>query len=411
MRSPETPPIVAPTGKVFVLTVSLFALWGLGHWLYQTLYPSFVSAFALTGLPLTLTQRANSVVYFFGALPAAYLARRLSSKAAILIGLAALAIGVFTFYPAAVSSMYGYFLFAIALMSVGWIMLEVTANPLAAHLGPPKYFIWRLNLAQSFYPVGALVGMAIGHWLVSHQRVMPRSIDAFAITHPYILLGAAIIVLAFLFEEIRIPSLPGERIKQASSGALIGLLRQPLFIFAIIAQAASIVAMIGTWSADALSFVDALPGRPAGLLGNGLTWVVIAFTIGRFTGTVLMRWVDPALLLGIFAMCGIAAISTAIITGGALSAFAIIAASFFASIAWPTVLGLAIEHTGALIKPATALIAMGGAAGGVAQQIVMTTWIPPTPHLGLMMPTLGFAVIAGYALLIWGKRHFSTPQL
>lgn len=411
MRSTDTHPIVPTAGKVFTLTVSLFALWGLGHWLYQTLLPTFVSAFGLSGLPLTLTQRANSVVYFLGALPAAYLARRLSSKAAILIGLAALAIGAFTFYPAAVSSSYAYFLFAVTLMSIGWIMLEVTANPMAAHLGPPKHFIWRLNLAQSFYPVGALVGMAIGHWLVSHQRVMPGSNDALAIAHPYILMGGAIIVLAFLFEEVRFPALPGERIKPASSGGLIGLLQQPLFLLAMIAQAASIIVMVGAWSTDALSFANALPGRPSGFLGHVLTWVVIAFAIGRFTGTVLMRWIDPALLLGIFAMSGIAATSTAMMAGGTISAYAILAASFCASIAWPTVLGLAIEHTGALIKPATALVAMGGAAGGVAQQIVMTTWPAPTPQLGLMLPSLGFAVIAGYALLTWSKRHFADASV
>lgn len=403
MRSPETP-FSAPSGVVVLLIASLFALWGLGHWLYQALLPPFVATFALSGVPLTMTQSAHSVVYFFGALPAAFLARRLSSKAAILIGLGAIAIGALMFYPAAVTRLYGYFLFAVAIMAAGWIILEVTANPLAANLGGPQHFVQHLNLAQSFYPVGALGGMAIGQWLLTHQRAIPGSNEALAIAHPYILLGAGVVVLAFLFEGVRLPPLPHERVRLRSTGTTAALLRQPLFLFAILAQAFSVTALVGTWSADALSFFNALPGRPSGFFGNGLTWVLIAFAIGRFTGSLLMRRIAPVLVLAGFATCGVVCCLIAAASGGLTAALAVIVSAFCLSITWPTILGLGIEHTGAMMKPATALIAMGGAAGGVLHQTITGLWPPASAQFGLLLPAFSFAVIGGFALLTWHKR-------
>jgi FHS family L-fucose permease-like MFS transporter len=381
----------------FALTVSLFALWGMGHWLYQELVPQFARRFHLGSEELAGTQSVYSVVYFFGALPAALFARRFGGKIAILAGLGAIGIGSFLLYPATQALSYQYFMLAVTVMACGWVALEVAGNPLAASLGPPERFVWRLNLAQSFYPVGAFVGMVIGVWLVASREILPDPTHAAAIAHPYIVLGIVVLLLAYLFEEVRFPHLPDDRIKGGSAIAIGRLFKQHKFLFALAAQALAIMVQVCVWSPEVRSLVDALPGRPGGMFGNSLVWMLIALGAGRFAGTAIMRKIAPATVLAAFSVGGIACALLASVSSGMTAAAAVLVASFFVSITWPTILGLAICDSGASMKPATALLCMAGAAGGVLHQIVRVAL--PFAMLQLVLTVFCFAGILAFALM------------
>jgi FHS family L-fucose permease-like MFS transporter len=387
------------TAAAFALTVSLFALWGLGHWFYEALVPQFARAFDLAGYKLALTQSLYSIVYFVGAIPAALFARRLGGKIAILAGLGAIAVGAFTLYPAAEMQLYAYFLVAIMVMAAGWVLLEIAANPLAASLGPDVTFVWRLNFAQSFYPVGALAGMAVGHWVLNANLTMPDGKHTVAITHPYIVLGAGVLLIAFLFEEMRFPTLPGDRVKGGVKAAFRRLFVSRRILFAVAAQAFSVMALVGSWTPQIRgAFLDTLPDLPPGLSGNSMAMVIAALAAGRFAGTALMGKIEPATLLAIFAAGGIAASLVGAAGDGWFAAAALLTSSFFLSITWPTILGLAIEGTGSLMKPATALICMGGAAGGVAHQFIETAWPFASAHTAMLLPAVAYGGVLAFAL-------------
>jgi FHS family L-fucose permease-like MFS transporter len=132
---------------VLIVIFGVFVLWGIGHRLYETLVPEFAQAFSLNSSQLVLTQSLYDLVYFVLAVPAAIYARTFGSKATIIFGLGSWSVGAFLFYPAALQHAFLFFLFAAAVMSCGYIFLEIAANSVVAQLGPPQTATLRLNFA------------------------------------------------------------------------------------------------------------------------------------------------------------------------------------------------------------------------------------------------------------------------
>ena len=140
-----------------MLITSLFFLWALGVNLNDILIPHLKKALDLTDFQSSLIQTAFFGGYFLAALPAGWLMRRVGYKRGILTGLMICATGTLLFLPAAATREYGFFLLALFVMACGQCFLEVAANPYVTMLGPPETAAWRLNTAQAFNSVGALV--------------------------------------------------------------------------------------------------------------------------------------------------------------------------------------------------------------------------------------------------------------
>src|SRR6202044_3056089 len=145
-----------------VLVTSLFFLWALGVNLNDILIPHLKKAFGLTVFQSSLIQSAFFGGYFLASLPAGWLMERIGYKKGILIGLIICASGALLFIPASYIRLYGFFLFALFVMACGQSFLEVAANPYVTILGPPESSERRLNTAQSFNAVGALITPTIG---------------------------------------------------------------------------------------------------------------------------------------------------------------------------------------------------------------------------------------------------------
>src|ERR1700704_719505 len=145
-----------------ILVTSLFFLWAFGVNLNDILIPHLKKAFRLTDFRSSLIQTAFFGGYFLAALPAGWLMEKIGYKRGILVGLLTCAVGALLFIPAASIGLYGFFLFALFVMACGQGVLEVAANPYVTILGPPESSERRLNLAQSFNAVGAVVTPIIG---------------------------------------------------------------------------------------------------------------------------------------------------------------------------------------------------------------------------------------------------------
>src|ERR1700752_1008510 len=146
----------------FALVTSLFFLWAFGVNLNDILIPHLKKAFHLSDFRSSLVQTAVFGGYFFAALPAGWLMEKIGYKRGILVGLLTCATGALLFIPAASVRLYGFFLFALFVMACGQGVLEVAANPYVTILGPPESSERRLNLAQSFNSVGAVVTPIVG---------------------------------------------------------------------------------------------------------------------------------------------------------------------------------------------------------------------------------------------------------
>jgi len=397
MLAPKPASTVTGYTAAFVLTLSLFAVWGMGQQLSGVLLPKIAEPLHLRGFEVTLSQNVPSMIYMICAIPAALYATRLGYKAAILFGLGCVVLGCFTLYPAVAIQAHGYFLIAMTTMALGWVFLDVAANPLAASLGPDDRFVWRLNLAQAVFPVGTIVAIVSEKWLLGTHVIWGAKFTLSA-AHPLILLGAAVLLIAWLFEDKRFPPVAIERTSGGEGVALWSLLSDRLVLFAMAAQAFGIILLITNGGIGGHYLTTAFHVDESGPLGDVWFWAALIYATGRLAGCALMRFVSPVRLLAIFAIAGLACSLIAAVSWTMISGFAVLANQFFASIMWPTILGLAIRGRGPLTKLATALVCMGGAIGTNVYVAMTTAWPSVPTHMGMLIPALCCVAVFGFAL-------------
>ena len=98
MSTSKTGSTVPSFTAALLLTLSLFALWGMGQQLSGVLLPKIAEPLHLKGYEVILTPYISGFVYVICALPAALYAMRLGYKAAVLFGLGCITLGCFTLY-------------------------------------------------------------------------------------------------------------------------------------------------------------------------------------------------------------------------------------------------------------------------------------------------------------------------
>ena len=393
MRADKTTSYAA----ALVLTFSVFALLGLGHRLYDLLVGNFARLFTLDQSQLSLTRGIYSLVYILSAIPMALVARKLGYKAIIGFGLGFVALGAFLLYPASEQHAFGYFLSAAAVMSCGWIAIEVGGNPLVMEFGLPQTAVFRLNLAQSLYPLGAIAGILIGQRLIAGNLVIPAAHTHWAIIHPYILIGVGVAMVALLAIDLRFPLVATLRNAGSVKSEFRSLLGSRRFVFALVAQFFCIVCLCGSWFQTERFFLTSFWEQRA-IVGQLFLWAMIAFAAGRIVGTVLMLWVRPERLLAAFCALGAMTVFAAGQLPPAPGIAALIGSSFFLSILWPTITGLAIRGIGPKMKLATALLCIAGSMGGVFFGQLQAFWQPPTLALAAAIPACCYLVVLTYAV-------------
>src|SRR5437879_11645371 len=168
----------------FVLITSLFFLWAFGVNLNDILIPRFKLAFGLTDFQSSFIQVAFFGGYFLAAFPAGRVMEKIGYKKGILAGLFLCATGAVLFLPASSSRVYGFFLFALFVMACGQSFLEVAANPYVTILGPTASAERRLNFAQSFNAVGAVLSPILGRsYILTGVEYAPAQIAAMSQAH------------------------------------------------------------------------------------------------------------------------------------------------------------------------------------------------------------------------------------
>src|SRR5436309_8619406 len=301
-----------------VLIVSLFFLWGMANNLNDPLIKHFKKLFTLSDFGSGLVQSAFYLGYFLFAIPAALFMQRFSYKAAVILGLALYGAGALLFYPAGEMQNYGFFLAALFVIAGGLAFLETSANPMVATLGPPEDSERRLNFAQSFNPLGSIVGVFIGRTFILSgieytpqqlQTMTPQTIagwhgrEAAAAETPYIIIGIGVLVWAVLIALTRFPAPATTHAEGTSNFGRFGeLLRRGRYMFGVFAQFCYVGAQVGIWSYT-IRYVQAeMPGTPEKTAANLIMVALALFAAGRFIGTALMRAVAPLRLLMILGL-------------------------------------------------------------------------------------------------------------
>lgn len=416
----------------FILITSLFFLWGIANDMTNPL----VSAFKKVMPELSNTQAAFVQLAFYGgygtmAIPAALFIRRYSYKSGILLGLALYAIGALLFYPAAKFELFPFFLASLYILTFGLAFLETTANPFILSLGHPETATRRLNLAQTFNPLGSLSGMLIAQLYIitlikssdystSEYALLPAAEKAAIRTHdlgiistPYIGLGIFIIIMFVLIAVVRIPQKEHhESISIRES--FRKLFSNKRYYEGVIAQMFYVGAQIMCWT-FIFQYVDNLNESRAADQQLTATWfnmvAMISFFLGRATSTTLMKYIQPARLMFIFAMLGMSFVIGAIFIPGIVGLICLVAVSVTMSLMFPTIYGIALKDMGDEAKLGSAGLVMaivGGAlmpplqgrildigGGGFADKLFLG--YVPEVNISFILPFICLGVVAIYS--------------
>jgi FHS family L-fucose permease-like MFS transporter len=399
------------------LVTALFFLWGIPNNLNDVLIRQFMKSFELSRFQAGLVQFAFYMGYFVLSMPAAFLMRAFGYKAGLITGLVLYSVGTFLFWPAAMTQSYGFFLFALLVIGSGLAFLETGASPFIAQMGDPDTAERRLNFSQAFNPLGSITGVLIGTVFIfsnvdlsaaqvtalkaagQYQAVL-RS-ETLRVIAPYLVLGTVVLIWAILIWRTPFPHVGDESIdaKTRDHGSLANLFRYPHFLFAVVAQLFYVGAQVGTWSYF-ISYVEDYGHQSDKVAGYFLTGTLVAFAVGRFAATFLMKFITPSHLMGLYGIANVLLVLVGILVPGWIGIWAIFLTSFFMSLMFPTIFGLGLRGLGPNTKLGGSLLVMA-IIGGALFTPIMGLIAEATKSMAdaMIVPLVCYVLIAAFAFL------------
>ena len=390
----------------FVLVTSLFLLWGLANNMTDTLLAAFKRIMDMSDTQTSLIQFAFYGSYFCFALPAALFIRKKSYKAGVILGLLLYALGAILFYPAAKTESYLFYLIAIYIMAGGCSVLETTANPYILSMGSPETATRRLNIAQSFNPIGSILGILMSKYFILDN------ISLYSVSGTYATLGLMLLAILVVMLFARMPLGRDDGRMYSVRASFRRLFANRLYRRGVVAQFFYVGAQIGVWS-----FTIRIVMQELNTLESEASTIylvsIIGFCLSRFIYTWLMKWVAPARLLAFGGILSTLMALTVVFTAGTgwLMVIALILISVFMSLMFPTIYGIAMENVALSEHPedskigASALIMaiLGGALLTPLQGMLSDA---TDIHTSYVVPTVCFVVVTAYAF--YARRRSDT---
>jgi MFS transporter, FHS family, L-fucose permease len=400
----------------FILITSLFFLWAFGVNLNDILIPHLKKAFGLSDFQSSFIQVAFFGGYFLAAFPAGRLMEKIGYKKGILTGLFLCALGAVLFLPASSSRLYGFFLFALFVMACGQSFLEVAANPYVTILGPVASAERRLNFAQSFNAIGAVLSPIVGRAFIltgvenapaqiaaisAAQLEAYRAAEASTVKGPYMFIAAIFVVVAVLIQMARLPEVQENAAKAgpaSGDGISENILSHAHLVKGVIAQFFYVGAQVGVASFVIRYAQFAVLGTPAKTAALYLLLHQIGFMAGRFIGSAMMKRIAAPRLLSLFAAAALICASVALLATGLISVWAVVLIGFFHSIMFPTIFALSIKNLGALTKRGSSLLVMAILGGAFFPAIMGRISDASSIQTAFVMPLLCYLFILYFGL-------------
>ena len=412
----------------FILITSCFALWGFANDITNPMVKAFSKIFRMSVTDGTLVQVAFYGGYFAMAFPAAMFIRRFSYKAGVMMGLGLYAVGAFLFYPAMLTGAYYPFLIAYFILTCGLSFLETSCNPYILSMGSEDTATQRLNLAQSFNPVGSLLGMWVAMTFIQ-ARLNPLESDARAslsdaefeavrdadlsiLITPYLIIGAVVLLMLVVIWMMKMPK-NGDKSHDvhflASIRRIFSLVR---YREGVVAQFFYVGAQIMCWTfiiqyGTRIFMAEGMDEKAAEVLSQKFNIIaMIIFCCSRFVCTFLLRFINAGKLLATLAT------AAALLTIGVMAfqdrtgIYCLVAVSACMSLMFPTIYGIALNGLGDDAKFGAAGLIMAILGGSVLPPLQAriidcgTIFGYPAVNLSFVLPLICFIVI-----VIYGSRR------
>ena len=333
----------------FILVTSLFALWGLANNMSDTLLAAFKRIMQMSDTQTSFIQLAFYGAYFCLALPAALFIRRFSYKSGLILGLCLYAGGALLFWPAAHVESYAFYLIAIYILASGCSVLETAANPFIMSMGSAETATRRLNIAQSFNPIGSIMGILVSKYFIL-QDISLYSISGTYAAVGLVLLGI-MVISAFAIKvdsgkfkvnsQSEVDSGKSLNSKPSTLNSVRRLFRNRVYTWGVVAQFFYVGAQICIWSFTirlVMKELDCVEAQAATVYLVS----IIGFCISRFVYTWLMRFIQPVRLLFAGSLLCTFCTLTVMLTDGRTAVTALVFISVFMSLMFPTIYGIAL---------------------------------------------------------------------
>jgi FHS family L-fucose permease-like MFS transporter len=414
----DEPKLFSPGNVLpFVLVTALFLFWGIPSNMNDILIKQFMKSFEITRFKAGLIQSAFYMGYFLLSMPAALIMRKYSYKTGLVIGLLLYAAGTFLFWPAAMVRQYGFFLFALFVIASGAAFLETGANPFIAVLGDPRTSERRLNFSQAFNPLGAVSGVLAGTvFIFSGVELTQVQVSALKaageydaylrhetmrVVTPYLVIGSVIFIWALLILKTKFPKVAEEAQVGAerAKGRFLDLFKYRHFVLGVLAQFLYVGAQVGTWSYY-IQYIQDYTRQPEKVAGYFLTGTLVAFGVGRFSATYLMKFVSPRKLMGVYGVVNCGLVAIAVLHPGWVGVWALFLTSFFMSLMFPTIFALGIKELGPNTKLGGSLMVMaiiGGAVFPPIEGLVFGVTRSMATAMAILLACYAFIAHYGFA--------------
>lgn len=385
----------------FILLSCLFPLWGAAASLNDILITQFKSVFDLSDFASALVQSAFYGGYFIIAIPASLVIKNTTYKFAILTGLSFYIVGCVLFFPASRMATYTMFLAAIFAIAIGLSFLETASNTYSSMIGPQKYATLRLNISQTFYPIGAAIGIILGKYLVFqkgeslHSQIAQMSGEELRIfkletlhhtLQPYMYMIVILVIVAILFLITKYPKckvqktqLDKHELHPGTIETLRYLCTNKRFRKGIIAQFLYVGMQVTVWSFTlrlALNIDHTINERSA---ANFMIYSFAAFFVGKFIANFLMTKFTPIKVLLVYSIIGSLLLVYVMLMPNITAIYAAIAVSVLFGPCWPTIYA---ENLAAIDNKYTEI------GGAVIVMSIVGGAVIPAVH-GLVSDTIG----------------------
>ena len=413
----------------FIVITSLFALWGFANDITNPMVAAFQTVMEISATKASMVQFAFYGGYATMAVPAALFIRRFSYKSGILLGLALYATGAFLFIPAAAYQQFAFFCVSLYILTFGLAFLETTANPFILSLGSKETSTRRLNLSQAFNPMGSLSGMAVASLIVlpnllsdkrdaagqiifgtlsEAEKADIRLHDLAVIRDPYVAIGLVVLAMFIIIALLKMPNTAKTQEKTSATTTLRHLWDNTIYREGVMTQIFYVAAQIMVWTfiiqyADHLG-INKATAQNYNILAMGM------FLCSRFISTFLMKYVNGRKLLAIFGVCAGLCTAGAILIDGITGLYCVIAISFFMSLMFPTIYGIALENVSAedstLGAAFLVMAIVGGALMPPLQGMIIdcgTILNHPAVNVSFVLPFICFVMIAIYGIRSYKK--------
>ena len=418
----------------FILITSNFALWVFANDITNPMVAAFQTVMELSAAKASMVQFAFYGGYATMAVPAALFIRKFSYKSGIMLGLTLYAGGAFLFIPAAAYQEFTFFCLSLYILTFGLAFLETTANPFILSLGDKETATRRLNMSQAFNPMGSLCGMSVASLIVLPQLISDRRDEAgqilffglseaekaqirlhdlAVIRDPYVGIGIVVLFMLSIIAITRMPKTQSEEQKalghtHTAKQTLSNLWHNTIYREGVLAQMFYVAAQIMTWT-FIIQYADNLGINKA----TAQMYNIVAmsmFLCSRFISTFLMKYVNSRKLLAIFG-CGAALCALgAILIVGMVGLYCLVGISFFMSLMFPTIYGIALEDIDsqdATLGAAFLVMAIvGGALMPPLQGLIIdqqTIFGHPAVNVSFVLPLICFIMIIGYGYRSYQK--------